>query len=85
MTLTLYCYDGITGTDPHALQIELSQEDVQFISRIREVEEPKLRPTHFGTFCNVTDQATGRRYKVATAPCGLGCHCASVAVRIEEE
>lgn len=83
MTTTLYCYDGLEGTDSHAVQIELSQTDIQFMNRIRERDEPTLRTDHYGTFCNVTDQRTGVRYKVATAPCGLGCHCASVAVKVE--
>jgi hypothetical protein len=81
-TTRLYCYDGEVGDDPHAVQIELSPDDAD---RVRAEREAEPRPGRYalGVFVEVTDQQDGKRWKVASAPCGLGCHCAAVARPVE--
>lgn len=78
--LPTYCYDGPTGSDPHAIVLMLNREDRRRWDTTREAEWRSLSVYETGTFVEVTDQTTGKRWKVASAPCGLGCHCAAVAV-----
>lgn len=75
----VYCFDGAEGLDPHAVVLHLNAEDVLAWNQQR-AKETRLPRHATGMFVPVTDQATGKRYMVATAPCGIGCRCAAVAV-----
>jgi len=80
----LYCYDGeenaLAGGDPYAIILHLSDEDARLVDAMRNADE-NVGTWEIGGYVNVTDQATGDRYEVATAPCGSPCHCAAVAKR----
>jgi hypothetical protein len=73
---TLHCYDEKPEGDPHAIKIELDSSDAD---RFRLVE---VGPHRGELWVEVSDLRSGRRFFVASAPCGLGCHCAAVAVPI---
>lgn len=82
-TLALYCYDGdqdgLRGPS-NAVVLHLSVEDYQLHFN---ADEKLHVGTHaIGRYVEVTDQATGKRYNVASAPCGSGCHCAAIAERV---
>lgn len=77
MTAKVYCYAGEDRSNPHAVVLELDEVDIARVNEVREREKPRTYEN--GTFVAVTDQATGARYEVASAPCGLGCHCAMTA------
>lgn len=83
----LYCYDGeanalAEGGDSHAIVLDVSPEDRH---RLMMAEENFRRPNHWmwiGPYVTVTDIPTGESWRVASAPCGTGCHCAAVAVKV---
>jgi len=67
--------------DEPELVIELTGEDLLRWDVVRRAE--RVSRHRVGSFVVVTDQLTGDEYKVATAPCGLSCHCWAVAVRVK--
>lgn len=77
----VFCFDGRAGEDPHAVVLTLSATDVERWNRVRD-REKHLAVFATGEFVAVTDQASGERYRVASAPCGARCHCAAVAEKI---
>jgi len=90
-TTPIYCYDGALGDryghlgDPHAVKLLLDSDDWRkYQAQRREDVESGLSPTAIGQFVAVIDAETGDRWEVATAPCGLGCHCAAIARRAGE-
>lgn len=84
-TVKLYCFDREIGGDPHAVILDLSREDSEAFDRQKEDEYRDLGRYEVGRYIDVTDQSTGRRWRVASAPCGLGCHCAAVAQPVCDE
>lgn len=71
---TLYCYDTESGGDPHAVEIALDSSDAERWGLA------EAGPQRGELWVQVADLRSGRRFFVASAPCGLGCHCAAVAV-----
>lgn len=63
--------------DPHAVVLELSPEDHRKFGDQRDRE--RVSRYEIGKYVSVTDTDTGERWRVASAPCGIGCHCAAVA------
>lgn len=88
-SVKLYCYAGemendvirITGKDPHELVLELSVDDAQRVGDAT-VSARSLPNYAIGPIVRITDLTDGREYSVASAPCGLGCHCAAVAAPV---
>lgn len=70
----LYCYDGPERSDPHAVVLELSEDDFDAFNDLPRGEGRCL--------VAVDDQATGRRYSVRRAACGAACYCAAEAVNL---
>lgn len=62
------------------IEIELAAADAE---RVQAACERERRPGRhaLGEFHEVTDQLSGDRFEIASAPCGLGCHCALLAKR----
>lgn len=84
-TIHLFAYDGVDrvrGGDPYAVCLELSHGDAQRVDAERN-RQGKLKRHEIGPWVDVLDQASGELWRIASAPCGLGCHCASVAVKVE--
>jgi hypothetical protein len=82
MRMVLHAFAGEQGTDAHEVKLDLSRQDVQryYAQKARE----RVGRYDFGKYVEVTDQQTGERWKIASAPCGEACHCAAVAVPLEE-
>jgi hypothetical protein len=76
----VHCYDSELGGNPHALVLQLDHGDWLKYQLQKQRERPPMFSV--GTPVEVTDQESGERYELASAPCGLGCHCAAVAVRL---
>lgn len=65
MSRDVYFLDGAN--------IIISDEDTR---RWQEAED-KARPTVYGPWVEVTNEITGERVEVRTAPCGAPCRCAA--------
>lgn len=78
-----YCYDQERGLDPHAREILLSDEDTQRYFDVANRE--RVGRSAVGKYVEVIDHVTQERVKVATHPCGLGCHCGMVCLPVEAE
>lgn len=72
---------GRRWDESDTIQLELSGEDAARYDSVSRTERVGRRTV--GTFVLVTDRLTGRRFKLASAPCGLGCHCAAVAAPVQ--
>lgn len=70
------------ATDEHGrnVTLELGEGDCERVDEARNRET--VGRLAIGEYVPVTDAETDERWEVASAPCGLGCHCAAVARRI---
>lgn len=68
-------------SDPHAVVIALSEHDADRWQAVQDREHPAPEAS-IGSYVRVTDLRTGDPVEVATAPCGLGCHCAAIVRRL---
>lgn len=76
---------GTRGVAPEdQRQIEVGDQDMERLTG-QWLSEATLPNDAVGEFIEVTDQESGKPYRVASAPCGLGCRCACVIVRAEEQ
>lgn len=73
----MYGHKDALGDDPHARVIEISRETYQGIKEAQAAEWRSLNRYEIGDFIVIQD-VHGVEWEVASAPCGLGCHCAAV-------
>lgn len=79
--MKLYAYAVEPKGDPHAVIINVSEDDGQAFDDRRQAED--VGREDIGDFMEVTDILTGDRWEVASAPCGSACRCAAVARPVE--
>jgi hypothetical protein len=86
---TIYAYSSERevelGRDPHAVRIMIKDSDYNAFSRQRVAENQYLGRYQIGEYMTVYDYRHKRTYKLANAPCGLGCRCAAVAIQVCSE
>lgn len=79
----LYCHDTPSDGNPHAVVIEVSDEDSARFEGARDSErDVGIGMNAPGGWLLMTDLNTGDAYRVRTYPCGAGCRCAAQAVRL---
>jgi len=64
--------------------LQITDTDAAAWYAVREREDTRLPQYALGTPVVVTDQLTGERFALQTAPCGLGCRCAADATPLDE-
>jgi len=69
----LYCYVGRKRSDPHAVKLRISDEDMKKFGNL---------PKDGRTSAVVTDLDTQRKWKVKWAPCSFRCYCAAEATPV---
>ena len=74
---------ALHATDPEGqpVVLALSRSDADLYDATKAGDFRRVGKFEIGTYIKVTDQTTGEQWEVASAPCGLGCHCAAVARR----
>lgn len=79
----VYCFLG-DGDDPHEIVLSLTDEDTRRWYAARDDEDRQgLRRHDYGKPVVVTDQRSGEKYMLRSAPCGAGCRCAAQAVPLD--
>lgn len=79
----VWCFHG-DGDDPHGIILELNDEDTRRWYEAREKEDRQgLGRFDHGKPVVVTDQASGEKYLLRSAPCGEGCRCAAQAIPLD--
>jgi hypothetical protein len=86
---TIYAYrseqDAARGLEPHAVRILIRDSDYDAFMDRRVAENSYLGRNQIGDYMTVYDHRRNRTYKLANAPCGLGCRCAAVAILVCHE
>lgn len=75
--ILLYGHQDVLGDDPHQRVIEISRETYREIKEAQAAEWRSINRYEVGDFVLIQD-LNGVEWEVASAPCGLGCHCAAV-------
>lgn len=78
-----YCYDRERGPDAHAREIVVSDVDLARMAEVMETE--RVGRDAIGSYVEVVDHVTQERVRVASHPCGAGCHCGMVVLPVEVE
>lgn len=75
-----YCYDREYGPDAHARTILVSDIDLKRMAEVMENE--RVGRNAIGSYVEVIDHDTQERVRVASHPCGTGCHCGMVVLPV---
>ncbi len=70
----IYCFNGPGGRDPHEIILDLTADDRKAFDDL-----PVKDNSHH---IDVTDQATGLRWRVRRSACSADCYCAAEAARL---
>lgn len=77
----VWCFLG-DGPDPAEIILDLNDEDTRRWYEARE-NEGRMRRYDHGKPVVVTDQTSGEKYLLRTAPCGEPCRCAAQAIPLD--
>jgi hypothetical protein len=78
---TLFCFNGPFGENAHEIVLQISDHDYQRYVTNKADTDNLIAWNEIGSFVEVTDVTTNKKWMIASAPCGAQCHCAAVAVR----